>query len=645
MKNLKLILFLSFLILIQKNLLAQYGEQIRIEEQNFNNSNISNLSYDVQVYALTIPFEGFNNPDSNNNRYDTIHYGAYQLRRYTKYAFNGQPLYDTSLIGPLTYFYGNNYDHNSRVNFAHCSALPGSIMYEPGSNLYLHQLLGYAKYQFIVKVNYNIGINNFEKLFKWTIDFTDSDYGKLNYSSFGGNYYLSRWKFRFDCIEKKFKLYNFNTNQFYEDIEAITGVSTGPDFKIWELTTRNTSYHRTVPFAENFYIRNIPFPLPGSLTLDTLREVSLNTYAIIDTILPYSYYKGYNTNPVYYNQSNNGKILTSPGTVVTKHLPNPQISQYEWGSKINILQKGNLKIKNGIEFRICNFDTLNCTDNSVISLNQQSKLTTGLVTSIDYDDNGHLLNSHGTILLNNSIINGDGSGIINIKYSGILIVSGDSKIINTSLILDSLSQLYILDNSTLIIDSNQASLLLKPGANIYLGQNSKILIKNYSKLTATNISFNSTNNQIWNGIEFENAGNGSLIKNCTFSNSINPIKIVNNSSAAHNEIRIENNTFNLPNNAQNGISAENVFNLLIQDNTINGNNAQNLVYIKNSINPIPQEESPATYNLALVRNNFYGGNRQVYFDCNASGNTPVFVYKNKFNSFTGSLAFIGRKIR
>lgn len=231
--------------------------------------------------------------------------------------------------------------------------------------------------------------------------------------------------------------------------------------------------------------------------------------------------------------------------------------------------------------------------------------------------------------------------------------------IGSFLVVKNGGELRVADNSKIIFDGLNSFLKAEQGAIIKMGANSSIEFRNGSYLDAEGITFEGNNGAIWDGLVFHNAGGQTKIENCTLNNAKTPVKIVNtNSSFANLDKKIISNTFNLPSNGTECIYAENIFKLLLQDNTFNISDGKNGVEIYNTINSGGLVEEPeggegssggsfgfGTYSLNILENRFNNGRFQLYLNCYASQVTPFWIFQNIFNSssFT-EFGLIGRKI-
>ncbi|HEX2787571.1 MAG TPA: T9SS type A sorting domain-containing protein [Ignavibacteria bacterium] len=216
------------------------------------------------------------------------------------------------------------------------------------------------------------------------------------------------------------------------------------------------------------------------------------------------------------------------------------------------------------------------------------------------------------------------------------------------------SDIIITDSATVTIDGN-VEIKMPQDAKIIVDETAKLIVTNGSNVTFTKDDAATS----WNGIEFRGSANGHL-KKCTFENTSSPIRIVasdsgsvaivdtliidsctfnsgenqitieSDSITASRNIRITNNTFNLPSGGQKCIYAENVFNLLVKNNTFNIGTGSFGIHTKNSFGVDPFSEAPPTY-VNIVGNTFYGGTIGM-----ALMNSELLTYYVAENIFAGS---------
>ncbi|MBM4159003.1 MAG: hypothetical protein FJ216_09550, partial [Ignavibacteria bacterium] len=460
----------------------------------------------IKIEIVSVPFEGYTNYDGLN-RYDTVRYGCLQ-KRYFSYNNTIH-----SQIWPICFM--NDQEHvvlyQNDMFTSHTSAYPKSI-----NSALTSFLCGFSKYKFTATVPAT------GEVYQWYFDYTDSKYGKFNYLPDDSNY-ISRWIFRYNDnnpLNQKMELWkklknDGDTSVYYESFTT----SDIPEYKIWELTTRNTNYYRTTPFEQKFFIRGTPFPLSKGVVMDTLRKVNLITNAILDTILPFISERinsNINTDPYYYDYFPNekGNITVTPGIIFT--------CDTLWGTRFEI--DSNLIIGNNKKFIIVNYDTLYCNPNSKITLLNNAILSAQYM-GIPENENTPI-NYYGTIILDNSNVIGNDNSAIIIPYNSEINIFGDVELNNVKLEIESNGILNIKDNSILKLTGNLSNLILNLNATVNLGVNSLIKIENGANANINNIVLNLPNNY-WQGIILENAGGQTTIQNCTFNNAILPVKIIN----------------------------------------------------------------------------------------------------------------------
>lgn len=216
------------------------------------------------------------------------------------------------------------------------------------------------------------------------------------------------------------------------------------------------------------------------------------------------------------------------------------------------------------------------------------------------------------------------------------------------------SDIIIKDSSSLTIDAS---------CTIKMSQDTKIIVEEGGKLiinNGSNVTFTRTDDATsWGGIEFRGSGSGYL-KKCTFEGTSSPIRIVPNDSGSvfvadtltidscifnsgtnqvyiendsvtvNRNIKITNNTFNLPSGSQKCIYAENVFNLLVKNNTFNTGTGSFGIHTKNTFGVDPMSETPSTF-VNIVGNTFYGGTIGM-----ALMNAELIQYYVAENTFAGT---------
>lgn len=228
-------------------------------------------------------------------------------------------------------------------------------------------------------------------------------------------------------------------------------------------------------------------------------------------------------------------------------------------------------------------------------------------------------------------------------------------------------------NDTLLVHDNielDRDIVIKPNGKLIIGDSCKLtfgldhkliveeggslVINNTSSVKLTTIDGVAS----WGGVEFKGTAKGHL-KNCTFENTNSPIRIIpGDTSVAISDtliidsctfnsgtnqvfietdevtvtrnIKITNNTFNLPSGGEKCIYAENIFNVLIKNNTFNTGTGSFGIHVKNSFGVDPMSESPSTF-VNIVGNTFYGGTIGM-----ALMNAELIQYYVAENTFAGT---------
>ena len=202
--------------------------------------------------------------------------------------------------------------------------------------------------------------------------------------------------------------------------------------------------------------------------------------------------------------------------------------------------------------------------------------------------------------------------------------------------------LEIGNNSELVFDGAASYFHLDGNSTVRLGTNAKIEFKNGAYLDADGVTFSGLNGATWNSIVMENAG-ASTIKNCAFLNATLPVNITNtNSTGANSSKIISSNRFNP--SLSHCVYAENVKNMLFENNNVYPSPTKVGLYIKNNTSFASDDEatSPSSDNIVIKNNTFYDGDISMILACYTSGYTSFTVLNNTFNGYNVSFNFIGR---
>jgi tetratricopeptide (TPR) repeat protein len=590
----------------------------------------------IKAEVVSVPFEGFTNYDPLN-RYDTVMYGCLQLRRYDA----SPTLPDTFRIAPICYMF-DNYNTLITTNEIHLSQT--SAITNSTNNQTVGLLCGFSKY----KITCTIPVTN--EMYVFYFDYSDTKYGKeyflpSNPPNTPDNHYISRWGFQYNPnrpANQRMELWkvigypdpNGELQYEFDHFEEAFTTSDVKDYKIWELATRGTSYHRTTPYEQKFLIRCTPFPLSRAVIEDTLREVSLTVPAKIDTCLQYQYKRNINTNMTYYNFYDGNTVVT-PGKFAT--VGN------NIGMRLNLDGGSALTIGNNKRFIVLNYDTLYARPNSTINLNAGAKLNAdnnpSLEGSLENIQVPPGINTHGSIILDGATINGAAGASMTIPYNALLEIRGNVTINNTTLNIQNGAKFKMLDNATLTITGSNSYVSISNGANFTLGNGSTININNRANITAHSINFSPSSS--WNGITF-NDGSSNFI-NCQFSKAQNLLRYYNTTVGATVPKGIRNCTFTVPANGQ-GIYAENIYRFIVDGNTFNLSSGAWGLFTRNYISDNPEGgESAPIYDLKVINNTFSNGLYQAFLWAGTSSYLPYYVYNNTFNgNCTYNLA--GRRI-
>jgi hypothetical protein len=313
----------------------------------------------------------------------------------------------------------------------------------------------------------------------------------------------------------------------------------------------------------------------------------------------------------------------------------------------------NIRLKTGSETRIGKYANLiargdNLTIGGKMYMEENSNIYFEELAEI-------IIESGGTIYDCGPIFTNNNNSCIRVDPGGHTVMGGcDAPITrvidNGAIIFLNGGTLSLSDNTTLIFDGPNSRLKITSGSTINLGQNAKIEFKNGAYIDADDGTFSCTNGT-WDGLYFENAGDGShtsTIKNCTFNDAKIPIKIKNTSSStANNNIVIQNNEINVPYSGSYGIYADNVTNILIQDNVFDDddNNPKPSIYIKNPENVGVGDGLPGgnpVYSMNLIHNTFNNTGHGMILAGYTSALVQYYISNNQ-GSVKG-YGLIGRRI-
>lgn len=383
------------------------------------------------------------------------------------------------------------------------------------------------------------------------------------------------------------------------------------------------------------------------------RQLIFGTKIIFDTV--YQNYGdtdrvGYNTvNDPYYTNNTNILPFNSPGNTFSTPreikyiLDSNQSLVPTYGLKL-IAQSGDSIILKKNKRLFINGQGFEPVTN--IPLGDTLLLKSG--STVIREENAEIFTYQGGILIDEGSNGSWSTGSCYRAFNKTTInLLGSSHTVNNGgfVTIDSLANLRLGNNTTVTFDGVGSYLDLKNSSKVFLGTNSKIVFKNGAYLKANNVTFNSPNNEIWQGIVLENAGE-SEIKNCTFQNATEPVKIVNTvaSWAAH---KITGNTITLPaggSGQKKCIYAENVYSLLVQNNILNADNGIYGLHIKNTHTELPSSETfNPNYTLNIIGNSISGGT--IGMALMNLTLTPYYVANNMFNgTANGFYGIIAKKV-
>jgi hypothetical protein len=584
--------------------------------------NNTNIPIEVRIFAVSIPFEGIvhNINTGTYNRIDTLQNGSVCR----KFDYNNQ-----YTEFQMYYYYDSELLQNENL-------ILGLVGGNPSSP---DKALGHAKYEI------DISVPSLNKIYKIYFNCLDSKYGAVVNGSTYGKDYMFFYNGPSNNVEFKGNSYHIAYILPYEENQPIT------EFKVWEL-----QYNQTEPIEKRFYVRTTPFVVSPKVIYESffgrnfmMREFIIGTRIVFDKV--YNTYGpldrwGYNTieDPFYHYYYTLPPIPSTYYDAVNTYVTpafytQDLITQEELlGCKIIALQGDEIILKENKKLWISGYSQI--TDyGDTLELKAGSILT---------KETGAQLNAcrGGTILDKGAICNWNTNSFSHILYRSELSYLGTSHTINNGghIEIDGYARLKIGDNTTVTFDGEGTYLKLNPNATVKLGQNAKIIFQNGAYIDANGANFSSINsNNTWEGLIFENASNptGSInITGCTFSGAVIPIKFTN----IYCGTQVVHNVFNVSGiNYNSGIYAENVYNILIQNNYFymqSGSHTSG-IYIRNFTNTTPPG---VTINRNINSNEFHNGYVSLILAGYATEESNFYVSGNKFIDNNQIYNVIGRLI-
>ncbi len=588
-----------------------------------------------KIECISIPFEGFNNEPRTNNRYGQFQLGSvFKLWSTTDTAASFTYPIWSHIASVTTPHNGNIHDlggsATGELPDATCSGAWGLGRYK--LSIYIPE----------TNERYVCILNNL-----------DSMYGRNNWA--GHNKYSSDWTFLYEesrTLNSRASLhYTPNgSDSLYQVVntwDTLSGGFPSVEFKAWEVL-----YARSTPFGNTFVCKTSPFPISTTQALDTNSTpiYSIGCNLILDTVL-----ENNSANKLYaYNTQNNYitdaylvsgvNINKNRETFITPSQTRTYYSDtsihFVTGIKILGNTNDNLILKNSKRLII----------NGVDQDEQGDKLYFQSNSKLSMRDNSDIYLAKGGTMIDSGAVYdmGTGTSINTTRKSKISFVAGrEHNIGNKATIVVRDSAAFSLGaNTTLIFDGSSSQLTLKPGATITMGANSKLVFKNGAKINAQNVTFNTTGGNFWEGIVLESPDGEDTIKNCTFNNAKNAVKITYPSISAMTSI-INNNVFNIPSQYY-GIVGNNISSSLITGNTFNGGYVQ--LYIRNNTAPGDEESAglgdPPINEVKIMSNTFNGGRASMIIAGYIDNQTNIYIFGNNFTHSTTNegFNFIGRKV-
>lgn len=297
--------------------------------------------------------------------------------------------------------------------------------------------------------------------------------------------------------------------------------------------------------------------------------------------------------------------------------------------------------------------------NSKISINNNASALVKTNGNLFMGQNTNIdINSGGTLTLeNNSIYRGSNSSLITVKNNGLFCNKGANannltvkyedgnhylscdNIIpeyfmkdSSKIILTNGATLVVPDNCSLYFQGNESLLQMDSNSTIKFGENSKIVFQHGARLNSYKAKFTSlNNNSVWSGI-FLNDLSNDTIKNCIIENATNGITIkdkINESSETTASTEITNCSFiNSTNNTVllNAIYATNSSDILIKGNNIYSNQQSNAFNIGIWL------EYCSPKNISIIENTINNSLNGI----NSIQSTP-YIARNTITGQTGSV--------
>ena len=640
-----IILFILIILFFQ-NLISQN----KILNGDFGICRQPEFTIYATVKAVSIPFEGITSPKPGYE-YPLNRVGQIQNGAYWRFYQNGNNPTINRNIAYITKIGNDEGNINPFMDFGHCAAKE-----YPQDNI--TETWGFAKYLIIYTAQQvSSPFNSYT--FKFYINSLDSKYDDFDHGGYGADLYVSFEPITEENIPR-IRFYKKNpvdqTIGYVYITDTVNGEAT-KEYKVWEVVPQTP-----VTPTKNFFAKTTPFPIcPELIHYQQDRELELGTDVTLNGVYPnagendiYGYntinlldewsYNYYTNPPIIPGSNVTGKTYVTPATYYEDEYYNK-----EYGFRLNVKTDNKITIINDHRLWVSGYNELtnNYYYGDTICFSPGSKLVLESYAQLNACFGGKIIDSSSNITWNqNAFMRIYPKSEIEFSLNENIIYNGGH------IEVDGNGTYKVCDNSTVTFDRAGTYLKLNQNSKIILGENAKIEFKNGAYLLANGATFTSISGSTnYQGLIFEDAGALTKIENCTFNNAITPIKIINTSAGAGLAKEIKNNIFNIPvasTSAAYCIYAENVFNILIQNNTFNMQTSGTTVgvFIKDYFNYTSQteEESNNTYNLNIVNNSFNNGRTSLVLVSLASSEIPFYVAYNNFTNTNSSYSLIGRMI-
>lgn len=553
----------------------------------------------VTMETVSLPFEGITYPN---------------------YFYLGRS--DTSILNGCVHkrIDGNNiynwqiFKHTFNMSSSQVVVLSSCMHEDPHANT-PDGVWGFAKYKFVIIAQTN-PVDTF--IFYWNS--LDTEYGKDNILSIQ---YYKDWRLTHNASIHGFILSGAGGTVSYDTIYT---TERGKELTMWGLLL-----NRENPVSRKFFCRTTPLGVSPQFQFDnSARNFVIGTTIVLDTVYrnlgTYDRY-GFNTidtngsgNLFYYYysfppidtaiaQNDKGNTFCTPAWFC---VPN---TEAVFGIKITAEAGDTLILKRNKNLWISGNRIENKGD--TLLFKSGSTLIKDVSAEIFQCFGGRLIFESGanTVWRIHSCQAAMSGGAI--EYS-----SGNHTVKDSGFVaVGNGGTLRLGSNVTLTFDGGASPLILMPGSQVILGNNSKIEFKNGAHLRANGCSFSCPSGS-WQGITLENS-TYDTITNCTFSGSSAYLSWEQDSSSASYIKKITGNTFN-----SGVVSAINTNYFIFQNNTFNCasmGGSPSLLHIVHNTSSLPPRVA-----LNIGSNTFIGGSVQLRLEGYAANSVPYYIYRNTF---------------